>query len=192
MSTILNFEKWSSLKESLLNEGIDLSKDVNLKKAFQVIKAKIAKGDKQPTAVMGQYLLKFTEPQNFESAVQVTGKVLAFQSMPWKGIGNLPCLPDYTTGFGGTFQWKLTEDVPYSIEMDYTIPQFADNLTAGQVISTINQTMANIPVETLKTMYNSHPNKVKYDAAIAAFKASAPGKQVLAGLTGNAKAFYGV
>ena len=189
MGVILNFNNWTKLNESLLLEGTDLSKDANLKKAFQAIKAQIAKGDKQPSALMGMYLLKFTEPQNFDTALQVDGKVLAFQSMPWKGIGNLPCLPDYTVGFGGTFQWRLSESVPYAIEMDYTIPQFS-NLTTQQVTDTLNQVMSTIPVDTLKAMYNAHPNKEKYDAAIATFKASEVGKKVLAGLTGSAKEFY--
>jgi hypothetical protein len=191
MSHILNFNNWTKLNESLLLEGTDLSKDANLKKAFQSIKAQIDKGVKQPSALMGMYLLKFAEPKNFDTALQVDGKVLAFQSMPWKGIGNLPCLPDYTVGFGGTFQWKLSEPVPYAIEMDYTIPQFS-NLTTQQVTDTLNQVMSTIPVDTLKAMYNAHPNKAKYDAAIATFKASEVGKKVLAGLTGSAKAFYGV
>jgi hypothetical protein len=50
--------------------------------------------------------------------------------------------------------------------------------------------MSTIPVDTLKAMYNAHPNKEKYDAAIATFKASEVGKKVLAGLTGSAKEFY--
>jgi hypothetical protein len=179
------------IEEALLIEAIDLTKDPNLTKAFASIKAQTKKGIKQPMALMGFYLIMFNQPQDFQNAVQVNGKVLAFQAMPWTKIGNLPCLPDYTVGFGGNFSWKLDEPTPYSIEMDYTIPQFG-NITAADVAKTINQTLSPIPVATLQAMYNAHPNKAKYDAAIAAFKANATGKQVLAGLTGNAKAFYGV
>jgi len=179
------------IEESVLNEGTDLTKDPNLKKAFASINAQIAKGIKQPSAVMGMYLLRFDKPQNFDTAVQVNGDVLAFQAMPFKGVGNLPTLPDYSVGFGGTFNWKLTAPVPYFIEMDYTIPQFG-NLNAKAVSDIVNKTMAPIPLATLQAIYNAHPNKAKYDAAIAAFKASETGKQVLAGLTGTAKAFYGV
>lgn len=187
----LNESDVKKIEEALLKEAIDLTKDPNLTKAFASIKAQTAKGIKQPMALMGFYLIMFNQPQDFQKAVQVTGKVLAFQAMPWKNIGNLPCLPDYTVGFGGNFSWKLTDPTPYSIEMDYTLPQFG-NITAADVAKTINQTMGPIPVATLQAMYNAHPNKAKYDAAIAAFKANATGKQVLAGLTGNAKAFYGV
>lgn len=179
------------IEESLLKEGTDLTKDPNLAKTFAAIKAQIDKGIKQPSALMGMYLIKFSKPQNFDTALQVNGNVLAFQAMPFKGIGNLPTLPDYSVGFGGTFNWKLTDPVPYFIEMDYTIPQFG-TLNANAVSDIVNKTMEPIPLATLQAMYNAHPNKAKYDAAIATFKASEVGKQVLAGLTGTAKAFYGV
>lgn len=183
------------IQKTILTEAtVNLTKDPNLAKAFASIKAQFQKGIKQPMALMGFYLIMFPEPQNFDQANQVNGKVLAFQSMPWPKIGNLPCLPNYTAGFGGNFSWQTTSPVPYSIEMDYSLPVMdnPNGLSPQAIASIINETMATVPLATLQAMYNAHPNKAKYDAAIATFKASQPGKQVLAGLTGNAKAFYGV
>ena len=181
------------IEESLLTEAaVDLSKDPRLTKTFQAINAQIEKGIKMPRALMGQYLIMFDKPQNFDPAVQVSGKVLAFQAMPYPGVGNLPSLPDYTSGFGGNFSWRLTDPVPYRIENDLTIPSFDKSIQPAAIANTINQTMAPIDIKTLQAMYAAHPNKAKYDAAIAAFKANPNSSQVLAALTGNAKAFYAV
>jgi hypothetical protein len=180
------------IEESLLTEAsVDLSKDPRLPKTFAAIKAQIDKGIKMPKALMGQYLIMFTQPQNFD-AMQVQGKVLAFQSMPFPGVGNLPSLPDYTVGFGGNFSWRLTDPVPYMIENDLTIPSFDRAIKPAAIANIINQSMASIDIKTLQAMYAAHPNKAKYDAAIAAFKANPNSSQVLAALTGNAKAFYAV
>lgn len=181
------------IEKSILTEATDLTKDPNLAKTFAAIKAQNLKGIKRPMALMGFYLIMFTEPVDLQKALQVNGKVLAFQAMPWPKVGNLPCLPDYTIGYGGSFSWRPTNPTPDSIEMNYQIPAFDPNgVTPQQIAQTINETMGPIPLATLQAMYNAHPNKAKYDAAIAAFKANATGKQVFAGLTGNAKAFYGV
>lgn len=187
----------TKIEESLLTEQtVDLSKEPGLVNAFKSLKAQNAKGIKRPQAMLGRYLLMFTEDVDFQSSVQVQGKVIGFQTWNFPRIGRLPVIPDFTAGWGGSFSWKTTEPVPYIIENNLQSPQRQDydpNISEAQVASNINEQMNLLPIQTLKAMYAASTTaKPQFDQLIAEFKTNPNAVRVKNALTGNAKAFYGV
>ena len=184
------------INETVLTEVdrvIDLSTDPRIPKVFASLKAQSKKGIKFPSAIMGQYLIKINNSYDYvnDPPQTVDGVVLAFQAAPFPKVGNLPCLPDYPRNFGGRFTWAyLSNNVPSAGNITYDpTTQFGESSPAA-VASIVNEIMNSIELVTLQTIYNANPNKVKYDAAITAFKASPTGKLTMEMLTGTAKAFY--
>jgi hypothetical protein len=187
----------TKIEESLLTEQtVDLSKEPGLVNAFKSLRAQNAKGIKRPQAMLGRYLLTFTKDVDFESAVQVQGNVVGFQTYTLPFVGRLPVIPDFPQGWGGYFQWKTTETIPYSIQNNFQSPSLRDysqNITTVDVAKNISDPMNLIPIQTLKAMYAaSTAAKAQFDQLIAEFKTNPNAAKVRSALTGNAKAFYGV
>jgi hypothetical protein len=193
MSIILNFNNWSKLNEDE-KKLIDLSKDPGLPKTFASLKAQAVKGVKFPMATMGKYLFMINTPYDYvgNPPTLVNGVILSFQASPFPGVGNLPCIPDYLRNFGGTFSWAyMSNNMPTENNANYDPALGYGQGSPESVAKIVSDIMSKIPIDTLKAIYNANPNKAKYDAAIASFKASPTGKLTIAGLTGTAKAFYG-
>jgi hypothetical protein len=119
------------------------------------------------------------------------GLVLDFQICTFPGVGTTVSLPWWTNGFGGEFQLKPTSKFIWTATAEPFDPRVNKaNFAPAEVADLLNTTMNSIPLDQLKAVYATNPNKSGFPKTIAAFKASPTGQLAVGMLTGNAKAIY--
>jgi hypothetical protein len=183
-------------KNLLTEQGaaIELIGMPQVKAATQFFKAAYDKQVPAPNYILGQYYLK-TNPTDFNADVRKNyfGKVLGFGLVRF-GTMTIPLLTNGAQDEGGSFQFNPDQVTPQGYDLAWKELRFYSEpfgpvpKDSAGMANKINAAFNQIPLKDIQAMYAATKNK--YNAQIVAFKASkAP---VLALLTGNAKAFYGV
>ena len=180
------------INEALLTEAIDLSNDKRLPKVAMALKTQVEKGNKFPSAVMGQFLFKVhpDQPVNWDSATAAYGSVIAFQQYFFPGFGTAVGLPLYPVGYGGNFYMRLPSYELWSANYEAQETNVRGNTYDTNQVAEFMNLVNRIPIDQIQAIWNANPNKANFAKTMSAFVASDKGRQVMALVTGNAKTFY--
>lgn len=180
-----------NINKSLLTEAINLKGDPRLPKVAKPLADQWNKGVTLPAAVMGQYIFVMPRTGGTPSfGSWNSGIVLQFWGYNFSPVGAAVVLQDWNATFGGRFTIDTKANTfGEVVEADPANPMTPNTSSPQSVAERMNM-LNQIPLNVLNAAFAADPGKDKLIKLMSTFAASPTGKQTMAMVQGNAKAFY--